>query len=38
MKNEIISQAKEQANLEAERLVSSAKEQISNEKMKALLS
>ena len=36
MKNEIISQAKEQANLEAEKLVSSAKEQISNEKMKAL--
>ena len=36
MKNEIISQAKEQANLEAEKLISSAKEQISNEKMKAL--
>ena len=36
MKNEIIAQAKEQANNEAEKLVSSAREQISNEKMKAL--
>ena len=36
MKNEIITQAKEQANNEAEKLVSSAREQISNEKMKAL--
>ena len=36
MKNEIISQAKEQANIEADKLVNSAKDQISNEKMKAL--
>ena len=36
MKNDIISQAKEQANIEADKLVTSAKEQISNEKMKAL--
>jgi F-type H+-transporting ATPase subunit b len=36
MKSQIISQAKDQAALEAEKLVNSAKEQISNEKMKAL--
>ena len=36
MKNEIISEAKEKANKEAEKLVSSAKEQILNEKMKAI--
>lgn len=36
MKSQIISQAKDQAVLEAEKLVNSAKEQISNEKMKAL--
>ena len=36
MKNKIISQAKEQANLEAEKLVNTAKEQITNEKQKAL--
>ena len=36
MKNEIISEAKEKANKEAEKLVSTAKEQILNEKMKAL--
>ena len=36
MKNEIISKAKEQANIEADKLVNSAKDQISNEKMKAL--
>ena len=36
MKSQIISQAKGQAVLEAEKLVNSAKEQISNEKMKAL--
>ena len=36
MKNEIISQAKEQANIEADKLVNSAKDQILNEKMKAL--
>ena len=36
MKNDIISQAKEQANIEADKLVNSAKDQISNEKMKAL--
>ena len=36
MKNEIISRAKDQANIEADKLVNSAKEQISNEKMKAL--
>ena len=37
MKSQIISQAKDQAALEAEKLVNSAKEQISNEKMKALI-
>ena len=36
MKNEIISEAKDKANKEAEKLVSTAKEQISNEKMKAM--
>ena len=36
MKSQIISQAKDQAVIEAEKLVNSAKEQISNEKMKAL--
>ena len=36
MKSQIISQAKDQAVLEAEKLVNSAKEQITNEKMKAL--
>ena len=36
MKNEIIAQAKEQANIEADKLVNSAKDQILNEKMKAL--
>lgn len=36
MKSQIISQAKDQATLEAEKLVNSAKEQISNEKMRAL--
>ena len=36
MKNNIISQAKEQADLEAEKLVNTAKEQITNEKLKAL--
>ena len=36
MKNEIISEAKDKANQEAEKLVSTAKEQILNEKMKAL--
>ena len=36
MKNEIISEAKDKANKEAEKLVSTAKEQISNEKMKAI--
>lgn len=36
MKSQIISQAKDQAALEAEKLVNSAKEQISNEKMRAL--
>jgi len=36
MKNKIISEAKAQANLEAEKLVNTAKEQISNEKQKAL--
>ena len=37
MKSQIISQAKDQAVVEAEKLVNSAKEQISNEKMKALI-
>ena len=36
MKNEIISEAKDKANQEAEKLVSTAKEQILNEKMKAI--
>lgn len=36
MKSQIISQAKDQAAIEAEKLVNSAKEQISNEKMRAL--
>jgi F-type H+-transporting ATPase subunit b len=36
MKNEIISKAKDKANSEAEKLVSTAKEQILNEKMKAI--
>jgi len=36
MKNEIISEAKDKANKEAEKLVSIAKEQILNEKMKAI--
>jgi F-type H+-transporting ATPase subunit b len=36
MKNEIISEAKDKASKEAEKLVSTAKEQILNEKMKAL--
>ena len=36
MKNEIISEAKDKANIEAEKLVSTAKEQILNEKMKAI--
>lgn len=36
MKSQIISQAKDKAGIEAEKLVNSAKEQISNEKMKAL--
>jgi F-type H+-transporting ATPase subunit b len=37
MKSQIISQAKDQAALQAEKLVNSAKEQISNEKMKVLI-
>ena len=36
MKNEIISEAKDKASSEAEKLVTTAKEQILNEKMKAL--
>tara|TARA_B100001173_G_scaffold199751_1_gene172191 strand:- start:73 stop:564 length:492 start_codon:yes stop_codon:yes gene_type:complete len=36
MKNEIILEAKDKANKEAEKLVSTAKEQILNEKMKAI--
>ena len=36
MKNEIISEAKDKASKEAEKLVSTAKEQIVNEKMKAI--
>jgi F-type H+-transporting ATPase subunit b len=36
MKSEIISEAKDKANKEAEKLVSTAKEQILNEKMKAI--
>ena len=36
MKNEIISEAKNKASKEAEKLVSTAKEQILNEKMKAI--
>ena len=36
MKSQIISQAKDKAVIEAEKLVNSANEQISNEKMKAL--
>ena len=36
IKNEIISDAKDKANKEAEKLVSTAKEQILNEKMKAI--
>ena len=36
MKNEIISEAKDKANKEAEKLVSTAKVQILNEKMKAI--
>jgi F-type H+-transporting ATPase subunit b len=36
MKNEIISAAKDKASKEAEKLVSTAKEQILNEKMKAI--
>ena len=36
IKNEIISEAKDKANKEAEKLVSTAKEQILNEKMKAI--
>ena len=36
MKNEIISEAKDKATKEAEKLVSTAKEQILNEKMKAI--
>jgi F-type H+-transporting ATPase subunit b len=36
MKNEIISEAKDKASIEAEKLVSTAKEQILNEKMKAI--
>lgn len=36
MKNEIISDAKDKASKEAEKLVSTAKEQILNEKMKAI--
>ena len=36
MKNEIISEAKDKASKEAEKLVSTAKEQILNEKMKAV--
>ena len=36
MKSEIISEAKDKANIEAEKLVSTAKEQILNEKMKAI--
>ena len=36
MKTEIISEAKDKANKEAEKLVSTAKEQILNEKMKAI--
>ena len=36
IKNEIISEAKDKANIEAEKLVSAAKEQILNEKMKAI--
>ena len=35
-KNTIINEAKEKANEEAERIMSSAKEQIANEKMKAI--
>ena len=36
-KNSIINEAKEKANFEAERIMSSAKEQIANEKMKAII-
>ena len=36
MKNEIISEAKDKASKEAEKLVSTAKEQMLNEKMKAI--
>jgi F-type H+-transporting ATPase subunit b len=36
MKNEIISEAKDKASKEAEKLVATAKEQILNEKMKAM--
>lgn len=36
MKNEIISEAKDKASKESEKLVSTAKEQILNEKMKAI--
>ena len=36
IKNEIISEAKDKANIEAEKLVSTAKDQILNEKMKAI--
>ena len=36
MKNEIISEAKDKASKEAEKLVTTAKEQILNEKMKAI--
>ena len=36
MKNSIINKAKEQANTEADKILTLTKEQISNEKMKAL--
>ena len=37
LKNKIISEAKEKASIEAERITTTAKEQINNEKMKALV-
>ena len=36
IKGNIINEAKEQANVEADKILTSAKEQISNEKMKAI--
>ena len=35
MKNNIINEAKDQANTEADKILTSAKDQINNEKMKA---